>query len=354
MSKEQLTRAIMQEWISLNASDLHIKAPNPPFARIHGELIPMKGFAALTEMQVESFAMMLLGLKHYEAFRQDHELDMAIDWDGRRVRVNAHIQQGGVGLALRLLPERFIDVEDLGLPEAITDGMCSLRQGLVLVTGATGSGKSTTLASLINRINSCCSRHIITVEDPVEYKHVSRRSLVTQREIGSDSATFSEALRRILREDPDVVLIGEMRDRETMSAALTLAETGHLTFATLHTSDAVQTITRVISSFPSSEQEEVRTQMAMVLRYVLSQQLVPWSNGKGRSLAAEILVMNSAVASMIRDNKLQQIGAVMQTGGKFHMRTMNMALRQLIRAGSIDEETALKFSSDREELLRLR
>jgi twitching motility protein PilT len=345
-------RAAMREWIATETSDLHVKANNPPLMRRHGDLVALPSFDKLTATDAEHFALCLLGHERYEAFRAAHEMDVAIDWEGRRIRVNAHVHQGGVGLSLRLLPERFIDTEDLGLPDEVVDSICALRQGLVLVTGATGSGKSTTLASLIHRINGLYPRHIVTIEDPVEYRHASRKSLVTQREVGADTASFPEALRRVLREDPDVVLIGEMRDRETMSAALTLAETGHLTFATLHTSDSVQTVSRIISSFPANEQEEVRTQLAMVLRYVLSQQLVPWSSGKGRSLAAEIMVVNSAIRSMIRDNKLQQIAGVLQTGGKLNMRTMNMALRQLVRSGKVDEKTAVQFSADRDDFAR--
>ena len=354
MENNALFQSVMSDWMQLNASDLHIKAPNPPFVRLHGELVPMPGHSPLTEQQVEACTLQLLGKTNYDKFWQDCELDVALNWGDERIRVNAHMQQGGIGLALRLLPSRFIAVEELGLPCEVTDAICGLKQGLVLVTGATGSGKSTTLASLINRINSRYARHIITVEDPVEYRHYSKKSLITQREIGTDTASFGEALRRILREDPDVVLIGEMRDRETMSAALTLAETGHLTMATLHTSNAVQTVTRIISSFPANEQEEVRTQLAMVLRYVISQHLLPWRNGKGRSLAAEILVMNPAIRSMIRDNKLQQILGMLQTGGKQHMRTMNMALRQLVQQGDVDEKTAIQYSSDVEEFKRSR
>lgn len=351
MTQHQIASHIMDRWLEHESSDLHIKAPNPPIMRLHGDLVACDA-SPLSEEEVVSIARFLLGEEQYERFCREHELDIAIDWDKSRIRINAHIQSAGVGLALRRLPERFIPTEDLGLPMEVVEGICALRQGLVLVTGATGSGKSTTIASFIHHINQHHARHIVTIEDPVEYRHRSIKSLITQREVGSDTVSFPEALRRVLREDPDVVLIGEMRDRETMAAALTLAETGHLTFASLHTSDCVQTVSRIISAFPSEEQDEVRSKLAMVLRYALCQQLVPWQNKKGRSLAAEIMWVNPAIRSMIRDNKLQQIPGVLQTSGRHHMRTMNGALRRLVEGGQVDETTALQFSPDRDDYTR--
>lgn len=347
----ELYQKMMNQWVEAESSDLHLKAPNPPFSRIHGVLTPMPGFVPMDEEQVQGFARDLVGEEKYCRFEARHELDMALTLsNGRRIRINLHIQNDGVGIALRLLPCDFFPLHSLGLPSGVCDEICSLKQGLVLVTGATGSGKSTTLASFINQINETRPAHIVTIEDPVEYRHSTKRALITQREVGSDTASFSEALKRVLREDPDVVLIGEMRDAETMDAALTLAETGHLTFATLHTSTAVQTVTRLIGAFPASRQAQIRTQLAASLRYVICQQLLPNMDGDGRLLAAEILVATPAVLSLIRENRLHQISSAMQTGMQIGMLTMNQALEQLVRQGRISRETAIEYSPDRETI----
>ena len=295
---------LIGQWIAAESSDLHIKAPNPPFWRMHGSLVPVPGFPPMTEEEVCAFSRELVGEEAFHTFLNDHELDAAKTLEnGRRIRINLHVQNGGVGLALRLLPCNFYPLDSLGLPIKVGEDICRLKQGLVLVTGATGSGKSTTLASFINEINETRRGHIVTIEDPVEYVHRTRQCLVTQREVGKDTATFSEALRRVLREDPDIVLIGEMRDLETIRAALTIAETGHLTFGTLHTSTAVHTVTRIVSAFPASEQELVRTQLAGSLRHVLCQQLLPTADGAGRCLAAEIMVATPAVRALIRETE---------------------------------------------------
>jgi len=346
-----LYQKILDHWVEAESSDLHIKAPNPPFWRIHGVLVPMPGLEPMSEARVRDFARDLVGKDPYQQFEKDHELDMALTLsNARRIRINLHIQNGGVGIALRLLPCDFFPLHSLGLPARVCDEICGLKQGLVLVTGATGSGKSTTLASFINQINETRPAHIVTIEDPVEYRHNTKQALITQREVGADTASFGEALKRVLREDPDVVLIGEMRDAETMDAALTLAETGHLTFATLHTSTAVQTVTRLIGAFPASRQEQIRTQLAASLRYVICQQLLPNMDGDGRLLAAEILVATPAVLSLIRENRLHQISSAMQTGMQIGMLTMNQALAQLTKQGCISRDTAVEYSPDHETL----
>lgn len=332
---------LIETWVAQESSDLHIKAPNPPFWRIHGRLEPMPGFAPMTEEQVRDFTFHLVGETQLREFDRDNELDTACTLpNGRRIRINVHIQQEMTGLALRLLPQDFYPLSSLGLPVQICEDICSLKQGLVLVTGATGSGKSTTLASFVNEINAIRNGHIVTIEDPIEYRHRTRKCLVTQREVGRDTASFSEALRRVLREDPDYVLIGEMRDLETIRAALTIAETGHLTFGTLHTSTAVHTITRIISAFPANEQEQVRTQLSGSLRHVICQQLLPTADGHGRCLAAEILVATSAVQALIRESRTHQIPSAMQTGSQMGMVTLNQALERLVQARKITQQTA--------------
>lgn len=341
---------LLDTWVASDSSDLHLKAPNPPFYRLHGRLIPLPGFAALTESDVRLVAKTLVGEKIYDQFKETHELDAAKTLDnGRRIRINVHVQSGGVGLALRLLPATFFPLDSLGLSLPVCRAICHLHQGLVLVTGATGSGKSTTLAAFINEINHTRDGHIITVEDPIEYRHVTDKCLITQREVGDDTASFAEALKRILREDPDIVLVGEMRDCETMRAALTLAETGHLTFSTLHTGTAIHTMTRIIGAFPANEQEQIRTQLAGVLRYVICQQLIPLKEGGGRCLAAEVLAGTSAVLSLIRENRIHQIASAMQTGTHLGMCTMNQSLKALVADGRIDRATALVLSPDPDE-----
>jgi len=312
----------------------------------------MQGAEPFDEDMVRILTKELVGIKKYDEFMLNSELDMAIPYKNARLRVNLYMQQKTISWALRALPCDFFPLNKLGLPARICETVCTLQKGLVLVTGATGSGKTTTLASIINRINEARECHIFTIEDPVEYRHFNKKAFVSQREVGDDTDSFSEALRRVLREDPDVVLIGEMRDRATMQAALTLAETGHLTFATLHTAEAIQTVTRIIGSFPANEQEQIRTQLATTLSLVISQQLVPWDDGNGRSLVAEILVATPAVKAMIRENKIHQIASAMQTGFQYGMRTMNTSLKELFSAGLIGADTALAWSIDKEDMRR--
>jgi twitching motility protein PilT len=284
-------------------------------------------------------------------FEKDLELDFSFGVDNLgRFRTNVFLQRGSVGAVFRLVPHAVRSFDDLGLPKKVCMELCDQPRGLTLVTGATGSGKSTTLAAMIDYVNSTGNYHIITIEDPIEFVHKNKNCLINQREIGTDSHGFKESLRRVLRQDPDVVLIGEMRDMETIEAALTIAETGHLTFATLHTSDAVQTINRIVDVFPMGQQQQIRTQLSFVLNSVFCQQLVPKSNGKGRVLTSEIMLANPAVRSLIRENKAHQVYSIIQVSGKIGMKTMNQSLYEVHKAGHLTFEDALQYSGDVEDL----
>lgn len=344
---------LLDAFVAAQSSDLHLKEDCPPYIRRHGEIIPLPDFAPIPAATLTALTKELVGEANFARFNHDNELDMAISYQEQRMRINLYRQQNAIAWSLRLLPAEFFPLEALGLPPMVTDMACTLHKGLVLVTGATGSGKSTTLASMINEINCTRRCHIFTIEDPVEYRHRDIKAFVSQREVGTDTEGFDEALRRVLREDPDVVLIGEMRDVTTMRAALTLAETGHLTFGTLHTSDAVQTITRLIGAFPANEQDQIRTQLAATLSLVISQQLIPWSDGGGRSMVAEVMIATPAIRAMIRENKVHQIASNIQTGQQQGMRTMNMAIDALRRQGKIDNQQALQWSTDREDMRRI-
>ena len=346
------TNALLHELVRLNASDLHLAAGNPPVVRIHGNLRPLPNRGPLDEETVDALILQMVGKDAFQALSDTGELDRAISLEGGfRLRINAYRQHDTNAAALRLLPSEFFSFEKLGLPINVLDAIRKLHSGLVLVTGATSSGKSTTIASIVDRINRERPCHILTIEDPVEYRHVSQTAFVTQREVGRDTQSFAEALRRAMREDPDVIVVGEMRDVETMSAALTLAETGHLTFATLHTSSAVQTISRVISAYPAAQQAQTRIQLASTLQYIICQRLVPWDDGKGRSLAAEVLCVIPAVRAMIRDEKTHQIKTAMQTNYENGMRTLNQSLEQLIASRCITRKTALMYSEEKHELM---
>ena len=340
---------LIEVLIARSGSDLHLAAGNPPVFRNHGELCRLPEFAhELCQQALEQMLATVIEPADMDGLRRCGEYDGAFSFtDGNRLRVNAYRQQGSYAAAIRLLPNTFLSLEQLGLPLPLLEMICALHSGLVLVTGATSSGKSTTIASIVHQINKTRADHIHTIEDPVEYRHHSISSFVTQREIGRDTATFAEALRRSMRQDPDVIVVGEMRDLETMSSALTLSETGHLTFATLHTSDAAQTVSRIISSFPAAQQAQVRVQLASTLQVVISQKLVPWRNGGGRSLAAEILVATPGVRAMIREEKTHQIKTAMQTGMDHGMRTLNQSLLHLLRKGQITEETAMLYSEEK-------
>jgi twitching motility protein PilT len=287
-------------------------------------------------------------------FENRKELDFSFQLeDVARFRANVFIQRGKIACAIRIIPFNIWSIEECGLPEDVVRGFCQLKKGLVLVTGATGSGKSTTLASMVDEINSSRKSHIVTVEDPIEFVHDNKLSIVDQRQVTEDTPSFNSALTHVLRQDPDVILIGEMRDLETIQSALVIADTGHLVLATLHTSDSIQTINRIIDVFPSHQQKQIRAQLSFVLSGILSQQLIPCADREGRVLAAEILVATPAIRSMIRDAKEAQIYSVLQTSQKAGMRTMNQALSELCALGAITKEEALARTSDPHELMNI-
>jgi len=334
------------------ASDLHLTAGAPPTLRIDGELVPTP-FEKLNAEMTQSLVFSMMTDEQRQRFEATNELDMAFGLKGiGRLRMNVFRQRGAVGAAIRSIPQSFMTFEELGLPPVIYD-VLKIPKGLVLVTGPTGSGKSTTLASMIDYINERKSVHIVTVEDPIEYVHTHKKSIVNQREAGQDTETFDAALKHVLRQDPDVILIGEMRDLETILAALTIAETGHLVFATLHTNDAAQTINRVIDVFPPHQQEQIRVQLSFVLQAIFSQVLIARASGQGRVLACEVLMVTSAIRNLVREQKVEQIMMTIQTGGKFGMQTMNQSLSALYRKGLISYQEALLRSSDPEDLKRL-
>lgn len=343
----------LRKMVEREASDLHLAAGSPPRIRIDEELVNLEDFP-LNSDQVKELAFSLLSPQQAERFEREKELDMAFGIEGlSRFRVNVFMQRGSVAIAIRTLPFKIKNFEELGLPIPVVTELCRQPKGLVLVTGATGSGKSTTLAAMINRINQDRRCHIVTIEDPIEYVFRNDKALINQREIGEDTQSFAQALRRILRQDPDVILIGEMRDLETIRAALNIAETGHLVFATLHTNDAVTTINRVIDVFPSGQQQQVKVQLSFVLMAVLAQQLIPKAQGKGRVLACEILVASHAIRSLIREGKVHQIYSVIQTGHKEGMRTMNAHLAELYTRRLVTLENALSRTTEPDELMRL-
>ena len=336
--------------VSVGASDLHLTAAMPGTIRLHGAMRPIEGCPPLNNEVIRDMVFGILPASQRERFEAEHELDTSHTIPGvGRFRVNVALQRGTVAAALRPIPHEMPVFSSLGLPDSIR-AFTELRRGLVLVTGPTGSGKSTTLASLIDIINRTKPLHIVTVEDPIEFLHDHKASIITQREIGEDTNSFSEALRRVLRQDPDVILVGELRDLETISMALTAAETGHLVFGTLHTQDAPQTIDRVIDVFPTQQQEQIRVMLASTLEGVVTQQLVPTADGNGRAPCAEVLVCTSAVRNLIRQNKTHQIYSLMQVGGSFGMQTMDQGLATLVREGVISESIAYDRSSNEEDL----
>ena len=349
----QTLEELLQYLVEQKGSDLHVTAGSPPRLRVDGELKPIEG-ERLTPEQSKESVYSVLKADQIARFEKDLELDFSFGISGLgRFRTNVFQQRGAVGAVMRIVPWEVMPMDKLGLPRSLLERLCALPKGLVLVTGATGSGKSTTLAAMIDHINNIRNDHVVTVEDPIEFVHRNKKCLFNQREVGTDTHGFAEALRSVLRQDPDVVLIGEMRDQETVDAALRISETGHLTFGTLHTSDCVQTINRIIDIFPSYQQAQIRTQLSFVLEAVFCQQLLARADGRGRVLAAEIMVCNSAVRSLIRDDKAHQIYSIIQTSGKLGMRTMNQSLFELYRAGLINYEESLAHTSDPEDLKRV-
>ena len=343
---------LLEHVIKSKASDLHLQVGLAPMLRVDGKLNPVADMPALTEELVESLVFSILDDDQKQVLLKDKEFDFSFAFgDLGRFRVNAYHERGNVAAALRLIPNEILTTEQLGLPQIVNE-FSEYPRGLVLVTGPTGSGKSTTLASLIDKINSERTEHIITIEDPIEFTHKSKKSVVVQREVHYDTYSFSAALRSSLRQDPDVVLIGEMRDLETISAAITIAETGHLVFATLHTNSAAQSIDRMIDVFPPHQQPQIRSQLSNILMAICSQRLVPTIGG-GRVAAAEVLIATPAVRNIIREGKSHQLDAVIQTGADKGMQSMDRTLISLIRAGTITYDDAKTFAVDLEEFERL-
>ncbi|MEF3354183.1 type IV pilus twitching motility protein PilT [Paenibacillus sp. GYB006] len=327
------------------ASDLHISLDSPPILRIDGLLKPLEGEFISSE-EAWGMAEFLLGTKGYEEFQERGELDFAYSLeDGHRFRINVYKQRGEVSIAARLISSQVKGLDELGLPSVVRT-LAEKSQGLILVTGRAGSGKSSTLASIIDHINRNERKHIITLEDPIEYIHTKGSSLVEQREVGTDTMSFASGLRAALRQDPDVILVGEMRDLETITAAVTAAETGHLVLSTLHTTDAPQTIDRIMDAFPGHQQAQIRAQLSSVLVAVISQRLFPKAEGKGRVCAAEVMINTPAVANLIRSDKTHQIKSVMQTSKAFGMQTMEMAVRDLVKEGQVLASSAKSYMAE--------
>ena len=336
-----------------DASDIHITAGAAPSLRIRGKLAPLEGFPVLGPQETREIVYSILSDSQRQQLESAHQVDFS--WSiprTARLRVNAYMQRGAVSAAFRMTPGQVDSLESLGMPAVVRE-MAALPRGLVLVTGPTGSGKSTTLAALVDEINRTRDDHILTIEDPIEVLHHHKRCLVNQRELGTDATSFADALRAALRQDPDVILVGEMRDLETISTALTAAETGHLVLATLHTQDAPQTVDRVIDVFPPHQQQHVRVMLSAALQGVIAQQLLPTADGRSRVAAVEVLLPTPAVRNLIREGKTHQIYSAMQTGGEHGMQTMDAALVALVRSGRLPLEIARQRSSVPTELARL-
>ena len=352
MQGQPRIEVLLEEVVKKKASDLHLQVGLPPMLRVDGKLVPVSGADLLSDEAVETLIFAILDEDQKQILLKDKEFDFSFAFgDLGRFRVNAFHERGNLAAALRLIPNEILSIEQLGLPP-IVNKFADYPRGLVLVTGPTGSGKSTTLAAMIHKINMERAEHIITIEDPIEYTHRSKRSVIVQREVHYDTYSFSAALRSALREDPDVVLIGEMRDLETIASAITIAETGHLVFATLHTNSAAQSIDRMIDVFPPHQQPQIRSQLSNILMAIVSQRLIP-AIGGGRIAAAEILIATPAVRNIIREGKTHQLEAVIQTGSEFGMQSMDKTLVQLVHNGSISYDDARQFAVDIEELDRL-
>ncbi len=349
VSMEELLNLMVQR----GGSDLHLSVGTPPRVRIDGKIQDTE-YEVMTPEMSKKLVYSVLTPNQVAKFEKDMEIDLSFGVANLgRFRTNAFMQRGTVAAVFRVIPFETYSFDQLGLPVQVCEWICGLQKGLVLCTGATGSGKSTTLASMVDYINDHRQGHIVTIEDPIEFLHRNKKCLVNQREVGSDTHKFERALRSVLRQDPDVVLIGEMRDLETIEAALTLAETGHLTFATLHTSDTVQTINRIIDVFPAYQQQQIRTMLSFTLRAVVCQVLIPRAQGKGRALAGEVMIANPAIRALIRDDKAHQIASIIQTGAQVGMQTMNQSVYNLYRTGQITYEEAIAYAPDPTDFQRL-
>lgn len=342
---------LLETTMTENASDLHLTVGVPPVIRVNGELRQI-GSEKLQPIDTENYAKEILD-EAYENYAKTGESDTSFSVAGiGRFRVNTFKQRGSDAIAIRVVGLKVPTLGELQFPNVVKE-IITNKRGLVLVTGPTGSGKSTTLAAMINEINATRASHIITLEDPIEYLHKHNKSIINQREIGKDTLSYANALRSILREDPDVILVGEMRDLETISVALTAAETGHLVFSTLHTIGAAKTIDRIIDVFPPYQQQQVKIQLAAVLKGIISQQLLPKYDGKGRVAAMETMIATTAIQNMIREGKTHQVESSIQTGAKYGMKTMDMSLSELYKKGLISYETALSYAIDRDMLSKI-
>ena len=334
--------------LDAKGSDLHLTAGAPPVVRVNGDLERLEEYPALTPRNLQGMVYAILPQKMRERFEQELELDMSYSLPGRaRFRVNVFMQRDAVGAVFRVIPFEIKGLDELGLPPVVSD-LARFPRGFVVVTGPTGSGKSTTLASMVDVVNTERAGHIMTVEDPIEFLHKHKKCIVNQREIGADTHGFGPALKHVLRQDPDVILVGEMRDLETISTAITAAETGHLVFATLHTQDAPQTIDRIIDVFPPHQQQQVRVQLSTTLQGVVTQQLVPTSDGQGRAVACEVMVATPGIRNLVREGKVHQVYSAMQAGGRFGMQTMDMSLASHVKAGRITQQMAYERCHDPE------
>jgi twitching motility protein PilT len=344
---------LLGKLLDMKGSDLHLTAGAPPTVRVHGELERLEEYPPLTPRALQGMIYAILPQKMRERFESELELDMSYSLPGRaRFRVNVFQQRDALGAVMRVIPFDIKTIDELGLPPVVAD-MARFQRGFVVVTGPTGSGKSTTLAAMVDVVNTERAGHIMTVEDPIEFLHKHKSCIVNQREIGADTHGFGTALKHVLRQDPDVILVGEMRDLETIGTAITAAETGHLVFATLHTQDAPQTIDRIIDVFPPHQQQQVRVQLATTLQGVVTQQLVPTADGAGRAVASEIMVATPGIRNLIREGKVHQIYSAMQAGGRFGMQTMDMSLAAHVKSGRVTQGMAYERCHDPEELQRL-
>jgi twitching motility protein PilT len=344
---------VLLEVVDRRASDLHLAAGVPPMVRVRGRLAALEDYPILTPNDTREIVYSILSNDQRQRLETDWQVDFAYQIPGKaRFRVNSYFQRSAIGAAFRLIPAVITPIDELGLPPVIHE-FAKKPRGLVLFTGPTGSGKSTSLAALIDEINDSREEHIMTIEDPIEFLHSHKKCLVNQRELGSDAQGFAQALKAALRQDPDVILVGEMRDLETISTALTAAETGHLVFATLHTQDTPQTIDRVIDVFPPTQQQQVRVMLSVALQGIVTQTLLPTADGAGRVVACEVLVPSAAVRNLIREGKTHQIYSTLQTGGAAGMQTMDAALASLVRSGKITRALAESRSTTPDELRRL-